>query len=242
MEEQFGSSLNRSNLQSWEKIFEGERPTQSRLFTPPGETTVRIESGLNHDGANLPLSDKIVFQFQHKFLVSPVKNGLMIIDQQAAHERILFEKFLSKMQNHSGASVQSLFPQTVSLSMTDFALVMEMEQEIKALGFQFEVFGKNTIVVNAMPAETLGKDEKELFEGLLEQFKQNQSSLTLPLCDNLARSLAKRASIKTGQELSREQMDSLVTGLFSSRNPNYSPEGNTTFFIIETSKIENYFH
>ena len=242
MEEKLGSSLNRSNLQSWEKIFEGERPTQSRLFTPPEETTVRIESGLNHDGANLPLSDKIVFQFQHKFLVRPVKNGLMIIDQQAAHERILFEKFLSKMQNHSGASVQSLFPQTVSLSMTDFALVMEIEQEIKALGFQFEVFGKNTIVVNGMPAETLGKNEKELFEGLLEQFKQNQTSLTLPLRDNLARSLAKRASVKTGQELSREQMDSLVTGLFSSRNPNYSPEGNTTFFIIETSKIENYFH
>ncbi len=243
MEEQFGSSLNRSNLQNWEKLFEDERPLQSRLFTPPMETTpVRLENGLNNDGANLPLGDKIVFQFQQKFLVRPVKNGLMIIDQQAAHERILFEKFLSKMQNHSGASAQSLFPQTVSLSVTDFALVMEMEQEIKALGFQFEVFGKNTIVVNGMPAEILEKNEKELFEGLLEQFKQNQSSLTLPLRDNLARALAKRASIKSGQELSREQMDSLVAGLFSTRNPNYSPEGNTTFFIIETSKIENYFH
>ena len=242
MEEQFGSSLQRSNLQNWEKLFESERPTQSRLFTPPGEaTSVRMESAVNNTDANLPATGKIVFQFQQRFLVRPVKNGLMIIDQQAAHERILFEKFLSKMQTRSGASIQSLFPQTVNLSAADFALVMDLEQEIKALGFQFDVFGKNTVVINGMPAETLGKNEKELFDGLLEQFKQNQSSLTLPLHDNLARSLAKRASIKNGQELSREEMDSLVAGLFSSRNPNYSPEGSTTFFIIETSKIENHF-
>lgn len=242
MEEQFGSSLQRSNLQNWEKLFENERPTQSRLFTPPKETTtVRMESSVNNGDVNLPVTGKTVFQLQQRYLVRPVKSGLMIIDQQAAHERILFEKFLTKMQNQSGASLQSLFPQTVNLSVADFALAMEMEQEIKALGFQFEVFGKNTLVVNGMPAETVGKNEKALFEGLLEQFKQNQSSLTLPLRDNLARSLAKRASIKSGQELSREEMDSLVAGLFSSRNPNYSPDGNTTFFIIETSKIESNF-
>lgn len=165
----------------------------------------------------------------------------MIIDQQAAHERILFERFLLKMQNRTGSSLQSLFPQTVTFSAADFALVMEMEQEIKGLGFQFDVFGKNTLVVTGMPAETAGKNEKELFEGLIEQFKQNQSTLTLPLRDNLASSLARRAGIKAGQKLTYEEMDSLIAGLFSCRNPNYSSEGNTTFFIIETSKIENYF-
>ena len=145
------------------------------------------------------------------------------------------------MQTPAGNSLQVLFPQTVTLSAADFALVMEMETEIKALGFQFEVFGKNTLVVNGMPAEAAGKGEKELFEGLVEQFKQNQSNLSLPLRDNLARSLAKRAAIKAGQKLSKEEVDALVEGLFSSRTPNYSPEGNTTFFIFDTSKIESYF-
>jgi DNA mismatch repair protein MutL len=244
MEEQLGSSLQRSNLQNWEKLFEEERPTQSRLFTPtPDVQSLRMESLVNSEPVSAPSSDeKLVFQFQQRFLVRPVKNGLMIIDQQSAHERILYERFLAKMDKHSGTSLQSLFPQTVTLSAADFALVMEMEREITALGFQFEVFGKNTLVVNGMPAEAAGKNEKELFEGLVEQFKQNQSSLSLPLADNLARALSKRASIKAGQKLSREEMGSLVEGLLSCRNPNYSPEGNTTFFILETSKIENYFN
>ncbi|MBY0433783.1 MAG: DNA mismatch repair endonuclease MutL [Cyclobacteriaceae bacterium] len=237
MAEQLGTSLQRSNLQQWEKLFEDERPTQSRLFSPQvSAVTVKSETQ-----PISPAEEKSAFQFQQKFIVRPVKNGLMIIDQQAAHERVLFEKFLSKMQTPAGNSLQVLFPQTVTLSAADFALVMEMETEIKALGFQFEVFGKNTLVVNGMPAEAAGKGEKELFEGLVEQFKQNQSNLSLPLRDNLARSLAKRAAIKAGQKLSKEEVDALVEGLFSSRTPNYSPEGNTTFFIFDTSKIESYF-
>ncbi len=242
LDEQFGSSLQRSNLQNWEKLFEGERPAQSRLFTPSLETrSGSTQSAIHREEIRMAEEANITFQLHQKYLVRPVKNGLMIIDQEAAHERILFERFLARMQAHAGASLQSLFPQTVSLSTTDFALVMEMENEIRALGFQFEVFGKNTLVVNGAPAETPGQNEKELFEGLLEQFKQNQSSLSLPLRDNLARSLAKRAGIKAGQRLSQEEVESLVEELFSCRNPNYSPEGNTTFFIFETSKIENHF-
>ncbi len=242
LEEQLGTSLQRSNLQNWEKLFEGERPQQSRLFTQSLETTNQKGSVSNGGEGRNQFEEKIVFQFDQKFLVRPVKNGLMVIHQQAAHERILFERFLAKMQKHSGSSLQSLFPQTVTLSAADFTLVMEMEREIKALGFQFDVFGKNTLVVTGMPVETAGKNEKELFEGLVEQFKQNQSTINLPLAENLARSLAKRAAVKAGQKLSREEIVSIVEGLFSCKNPNYSPEGNTTFYVIETSKIENHFN
>ncbi|NOT74551.1 MAG: DNA mismatch repair endonuclease MutL [Cyclobacteriaceae bacterium] len=238
LEEQLGSSLQRSNLQNWEKLFDEERPSQSRLFMPSPEAPSERMEVIRND--NEP-AEEVIFQFQNKFLVKPVKNGLMMINQQAAHERILYEKFLAKMQRHAGASLQSLFPQTITLSAADFALVMEMEREIKALGFQFEIFGKNTLVINGMPVETVGKNEKELFEGLLEQFKQNQSTLSLPLSDNLARSLSKRASVKAGQKLTIDEVKSLSAALFSCRNPNYSPEGSTTFFVLETSKIENYF-
>jgi DNA mismatch repair protein MutL len=240
MEEQLGTSLDRSNLQNWEKLFAGNAPEQSRLFTTsPSQQEAAKAPGLP---ASTALADeKSVFQFKLKYLVRPVKNGLMVIHQQAAHERILFEKFLLKMQRRVGTSLPSLFPQTVNLSAADFALVMEMENEIRALGFQFDVFGRNTLVVSGMPAETAGGNEKDLFEGLIEQFKQNQSELSVNLTENLASALAKRAAIKMGQKLGREEMDSLVEGLFSCRNPNYSSDGSTTFFIIETSKIESYF-
>jgi DNA mismatch repair protein MutL len=241
MEEQLGTSLDRSNLQNWEKVFTENTIEQSRLFTP---NAIPEQQASNSPGAVVPATpaeEKSVFQFKLKYLVRPIKNGLMVIHQQAAHERILFEKFLLKMQRRAGTSLPSLFPQTVNLSAADFALVMEMENEIRSLGFQFDVFGKNTLVVSGMPAETPGGNEKELFEGLVEQFKQNQSELSVPLQDNLAGALAKRACIKAGQKLGREEMDSLVEGLFSCRNPNYSSDGSTTFFIIETSKIESYF-
>jgi len=164
----------------------------------------------------------------------------MIIDQKAAHERVLFEKFLMQLKGSPGGSQQSLFPQAVSFSAADFALVMGMEQEIKALGFRFEVFGKNTLQVSGIPAETAGS-EKELFEGLIEQFKKNQAELAIPFRENLAQSLAKRAAIKQGQKLNNEEIEALLSGLFACANPNFSPEGNTTFFVLDTSKIESYF-
>ena len=117
---------------------------------------------------------------------------------------------------------------------------MEMEREIVALGFRFEVFGKNTLLISGIPAEISGS-EKELFEGLIEQFKKNQSELQLPIRENLAQALAKRSSIKAGQKLSPEEMESLIGRLFACPNPNFSPEGKPTFFIFDSSKIESYF-
>jgi DNA mismatch repair protein MutL len=166
----------------------------------------------------------------------------MIIDQQAAHERILFEKFLTQLKNRSGQSQQSLFPQTITLSPADFVLVIEMQQEINALGFRIEEFGKNTLVVNGLPvAVSLGR-EKEIMEGLIEQFKINQSELSIPLHENLARALARRASLKAGQVLAREEMQSLLDSLFACHTPNYAPDGRPTFFIFDLTKIESYFN
>lgn len=235
LDEQLGTSLQRSNLRNWEKLFEEERPAQSALF---GQS----EAAMTERMAMVPVPASVpVFQLPSGHLVRPARNGVMIIQPQAAHERVLYETFMKRMKDRSASTVQSLFPQQVSLSTADFTLMMEMEKEIRALGFQFEVFGKNTVVVTGMPAEAAGKSEKELLEGLLEQFKQNQASLSVPLEDNLARSLARRAAIKPGQALSPEEMLSLVERLFSSHNPNYSPDGSTTFFIFETSKIETHF-
>jgi len=238
LDEQIGSGLQQSNLRNWEKLFENERPAESKLFSQHDFS----QSGQQALMTVLPAGDPAVaFQLHQRYLVRPVKNGIMVIRQEAAHERILYEDFLKKMKNHGGSTLQSLFPQTVNFSTADFTLVMEMEREIKALGFQFEVFGKNSLLVTGLPIEAAGKNEKELFEGLLEQFKHNQSALTVPLEDNLARSLAKRAAIKVGHVLTREEMDLIIQRLFSCHNPNYSPDGDTTFFIFETSKIESHF-
>ena len=178
-------------------------------------------------------SARIAFEL-HKELLKKhaLMSGLLIDDHQPAHERVLFEKFLVQLKGNPGGSQQSLFPQTVNFSPADFALVMEMETEIKALGFRFEVFGKNTLLVSGIPAETAG-NEKELFEGFIEQFKRNQAVLAIPVKENLARSLAKRAAIKTGQKLGKEEMEALMSGLFSCTTPNrFWPKKTITLMII----------
>jgi DNA mismatch repair protein MutL len=244
-EERFSNALHRSNLENWDKLFDDP----NKPLTPvPGiekehpVQTLRFESALNSSGTELPSAEeKVLFQLHQRYIMRQVRSGMMIIDQQLAHERILFEKFQNQLKNRNAESQQSLFPQAVSLAAADFAIVLEMEQEISALGFRFEVFGKNTIVVNGIPSTLSSGREKELFEGLLEQFKYNQSTLSIPLQENLARALARRACIKTGQKLDRQEMQSLIDNLFACQTPNYTPDGRPTFFIFEIGKIESYF-
>lgn len=237
-DEQF-TSINRSNLQNWEKMFVPDQPTQGSLLNTDYERkNLRFESNFSEKP---PLQEeKICFQFQNKYIIKVVSNGLLVIDQQAAHERVLFERYLTQLRADHSASQQCLFPQTVHLSASDFALVLEIEKEIRALGFQFEVFGKNTLLVSGIPLGVHG-EEKAMFEGFLEQFKANQSELNVPLRENLARSLARRTAIPSGQKLTKEEIEAVIGGLFACPNPNFSPDGKPTFFTFDTSKMESYF-
>jgi DNA mismatch repair protein MutL len=242
-DEQF-PSLNKSNLQNWEKLFVDEG-SNSRLFERAVEQPIkelRFESSLNKT-SDSPQTDTEtgIFQWQQRYIVRAVRRGLMIIDQQAAHERVLYEKYLGQLKGKAGNSQQSLFPQTVTFSAPDFALLMEMEKEIVALGFRVEVFGRNALLILGTPAD-MHVGEKELLEGLLEQFKKNQNELQLPVNENLARAMAKRTSIKAGKKMRDDEINSLVERLFACNNPNYSPEGKVTFFTFESSKIESYFN
>lgn len=242
-EERFSTALHRSNQENWDKMFEGHEKNFPVKDETPEPQIMRFESAMNRPEQPAAASEeKFLFQLQNRFLIRPVKNGLMIIDQQLAHERILFERFIGQLRNKASDSQQSLFPQTVTLSAPDFALVMEMEREISALGFRFEVFGKNTLLINGVPPNLAGAGEKALLEGLVEQFKINQSELALPINENLARALAKKACIKSGQKLVKEEMQSLIEGLFACLTPNYSPDGKPTFFIFDDLKIESYFN
>ncbi len=236
-EERFQTSLQRANLQNWEKLFEGEGapgflPAEKELS--PGE----LEFLRSHqEEAVIPTSGEFLVQLHNQYILRPVKTGLMVIQQQAAHERILYEKYLHRLNTTSGESQQSLFPQTVQLNAADFALILEMETEIKALGFRFEEFGKNLLVVTGIPAGITSGREKELFEGLIEQFKLNQATLALPIRENLARALAKRASVKQGDTLRYEEMKAIVNDLLACKASGYAPDGTTTFFIYDLTKI-----
>jgi DNA mismatch repair protein MutL len=165
-------------------------------------------------------TDRQFFQIHNRFIMSQIKSGFMLINQQAAHERILYERFLQQLQNHSGVSQQSLFPQSLTLNGADFELLRELMPDIRALGFDIREFGKNSVVVEGIPADLNNVGEHELLERLLEGFKNNLSILKLDKRDNLARSLARNAAIKAGTKLSSEEMNLLTDQLFACQMPN----------------------
>lgn len=204
---------------------------------------LKQSSGKLHPYSHLPQEgESNTFQLHQRYIISPVKSGMMLIDQQAAHERVLYEKYIFNLEKKSGASQQFLFPQKVELSPSDFALVSELMEEVKNLGFDVAPFGQQCVVINGVPADLAGANEKELFEGLIEQYKQNMATLSVSRRENVARALARRSSIKKGQKLSGLEMRALIDQLFACKNPNYAPDGRTTFVFLELQKIENFFN
>ncbi len=188
-------------------------------------------------------SKKLFFQIHNKYIISQIHSGFMLIDQQAAHERILFEQYKEHLENNKGTSQQSLFPSTLELSASDFALMDELLPELQILGFQLRPFGKTTYIVDGIPAD-LGTNinEAKIVDQLLEDYKNNASELTLSKRENLARSLAKNAAIKPGTPLDNESISDLIDALFACESPNISIHGKPTIITITLQELMEKFN
>ncbi|MDQ7949928.1 MAG: DNA mismatch repair endonuclease MutL [Pedobacter sp.] len=186
---------------------------------------------------------KQFMQIHSRYIVSQIKSGVMIIDQQAAHERILYERFLLHLEDRKGASQQSLFPQTVTLSPNDYELAKSLLDDIKSLGFDVREFGKNTLVIEGIPVD-LGStniNETQLFEHLIEGFKNSQQELKLDRRDALARSMARNSAIKGGTALGQQEMNTLIEELFACKTPNFSIGGRPVIQTITLGEIAQRF-
>jgi DNA mismatch repair protein MutL len=232
-----------NNIKNWQSLYSFDDLTKRNSAMDDLEN-ITIASAANQLDMQIPFdkssiegSEKPTFQLHQKYIVTQIKSGMMLIDQQAAQERIFYEKYLSMLTKNFAASQQFLFPQTIQFSPTDFELVMELEHEIKELGFSFNHFGGNTIVVNGVPADFGSGNEKELFEGLIEQYKQNLTEIKLDKRENLARSLAKKTAFKNPVKLTNSEMVSIIDQLFACENPYYTPDGRKTLFILDFNKI-----
>lgn len=228
---------------NWQDLFEGLKDDSvfSENFNKE-ENSVTFQSAANElSNSEITRTTPSAFQIHQIYIATQIKSGLMLIDQQAAHERIRYERYINALSNQSSASQQSLFPETITLNPADFELVNDLATEIRALGFIFEVFGQNSIVIRGMPADITGTNGKEVFEGLIEQYKFNKSELSLEKRDNMARAMAKQSCIKSGDILSEDEMKSLIDQLFGCENPNYSPNGQLTFFILDLGRIASFF-
>jgi DNA mismatch repair protein MutL len=164
-----------------------------------------------------------------------------LVDQQSAHERVMFEHYISMMASNRKSSQQQLFPTTLEFGDMDAAILHEILPEINALGFDVQEFGNNSFIVHAFPADITLVNEKQTFEELIEQYKNNLSVSKLSKRENLAKSLACSTSIKRGQTLTKQEMKTLIDELFACENPYTAPGGKHTFITLSFDELEKRF-
>ncbi len=233
------SNTRRATSKGWEQLYEPLKQQEEQM-TSASSGMGLLDDTFAVESVGTGASNKAI-QIHQKYLLVQVKSGMMVIDQQAAQERILYEKYVASMQKKTGASQALLFPQTIELSPADAILVKELAAEFKDIGFQFEDFGGNTIILNGIPADVHAANEKELLEELVEQYKNNSTTLKLDKRENLARAMAKRLASRSLSRMSDLEMNSLVDKLFACQVPNYTPAGQKTLVIMELSQLHELF-
>lgn len=224
----------RSNLGNWQQMYEGHERSEAQAGTQQTITTDWETKGFEESG-------KVTYQLHNKYILTHIKSGFMVIDQQRAHERILYERCMEMMEKQKGSSQQELFPQTVEFSPQDAELIKELAEEIAALGFDIREFGKTTFIIHGLPSDAPGANPKVLLEGLIEYYKMNLSELKLDKRENIARSMARNMCIRAGKPLTQHEMNTLIDELFACAMPYASPSGKPTITTFSLDDLDRRF-
>ena len=178
------------------------------------------------------------YQVHKKYILSVVKSGILFINQNLAHQRILYEELLTKMTIEDTSSQQLLFPLELIFNLIDIGICKEIQSDLESIGFQFSSIKDDTIVLNGIPANADQNKLQELFEGLFEAVKNEIPETSFSQLDTIAKSLAKSLAIKNGVKLNSAAQEELLAQLFSCKEPNQSPFGKKTFITLSPEEIQ----
>jgi len=235
---------NKSNLSNWEDLYQVQKSPAAKNLV---QKISQINNELPLENKNSSTDDNLInkaskpYQLHYKYIISPIKSGYVLIDQQAAHQRILFERYLQIIDSGKKISQQQLFPQTIELNAYDAQIMREILSDINNLGFEISEFGNNSFLIHSYPADINYSNEIQIIEEFIEQFKNSASIANFSKRENVAQSLAFSTSIKTGKKLSEEEMQNLIDELFACQNPYTAPNGRKTFVKKDLGELDKEF-
>ncbi|MBA3649008.1 MAG: DNA mismatch repair endonuclease MutL [Chitinophagales bacterium] len=234
-------SRNQSNIRNWQKMYEPESIPQLSTITISGSIDQPFSDAAAAMFEDIPDTQSAPFQLHKKYILSQIKSGFILIDQQAAHERILFEKFVKGLDTNNLTTQQQLFPETIHIAPPDVELLRELLPELCAFGFDIQEFGGNSFVLHGIPSDIRLGNEKDLIERMLDEFKLSNVNTKSGKRHQLAVTMAKRASIKAGEVLIEKEMKNLIDQLFACDTPYVSPNGQLTVITFELGELSKLF-
>ena len=212
--------------------------------------------GLEQQGANsmaedtsdaqrtvLPVDDvqSVYLQLKGRYILSPAKSGLMVIDQHRAHVRILFDRYIGQLHTGNLSSQAILFPEVLHLSAAQSVALQELLPEMEQMGFQLDSMGGNDWAINAIPAGIEGVDPVAMVQQILESVDNGGMPVKRRIMEHLSLTVARSAAIPVGRILQQEEMEVLVADLLRLPEPNYTPDGKTIITVIPMEQITKLF-
>lgn len=232
--EQIDSKVTSSDKEQENKnIFDENLQMSSKMSD--SDTTLPFEEGMGHEHTNQQL-----YQLHNRYIVSPIKSGFMLIDQHAAHQRVLYERYLQRFANKRSSTQKLLFPRALNFSVADAETLKAILPQLNDLGIDIQELKESSFIIHGLPIELSNQNEQVLVEQLLEQYKQNLE-LRHDVHDSVARSLAYYTAIRTGKQLSSPEMQQLIDELFACEVPYKAPNGRKTFITLKLEELSQRF-
>lgn len=235
----FSSSRKTENTANWESLYVGLKHDVEEISNVEFESD-EVTGSLFNENEIEQASNKM-YQIHKKYIVNPIKSGMVIIDQNRAHQRILYEQFLTNMTVHQASSQQLLFPLNLFFSKSEMKLISELQLSLVNTGFVFDASNEDHLVITGLPINITEIEVSSVLEQLLSDLSDGIPDSSFSQNDSIAKSMAKSLAVKTGAYLTEKEQENLVNGLFACKDPNVSPFQKPTFITMRVEDIDKKF-
>lgn len=227
-------------MPSWESLYVGLKQNTTDIAELTFENDA-VTSSLFEEN-EIEQEVKRTYQIHKKYIVSPIKSGMVIINQKRAHERVLYEDFLVSMTVHKASSQQLLFPLQLFFTATEMHLIQELHAALENTGFVFEALNQDNVIISGLPVNMSEREIALVLEDLLSDLQDGIPDSSFCQNDTIAKSMARSLAVKTGTYLTEKEQENLVHNLFACKEPNMSPFQKPTFITMSVEDLDKKFN
>ena len=182
------------------------------------------------------------FQLLNKYILCKIKSGLMVVDQNRAHQRVLYEGFLKQFTLETPTIQNLLFPLNLNLTSDELKIIKDIEIQLKQTGFSISEYNKDGLFLNAIPVGVKESNVPSIFEELISDIKSEVPNINFSYSDLMAKLIAKSLATQNGKKLTTVEQEFIVNSLFACKEPNLSPSNKRIFITIEISDLDSKFN